>query len=624
MKGKSIHLTLEVVGGNTTKIETFEYLVHVFDQNGIAIELCVIGIEKISSNIGSIDRNKVAKLFNISESEINRPINGEIELLLGVRYAGFHPVRISSKDHLLLLRNRFGTAIEGTHPKIKETTEISSKCMQLRHAIVLFVNNLKTEGSLEQFQSIEGLGVSCTPKCGACRCGKCHPGGKDMTLKEEKEYELIENNITFNPERGRWMASYPWTTDPNNLIQNKPIALKILKSIERRLMKNTDHALLYSRQIADMVDRNAARKVTREELEKYNGPKYYIIHHGVFKPNSVSTPLRIVFNTSATFGKISMNECLAKGPSLLNNLYGILLRFRFHPFAFIGDISKMYHSIDIHLPDQMVHLFLWRDFQLDNEPDTYAMTVVNMGDKPSATIAQIALRKTAEREAKQYPESAQIILDNSYMDDVLGGAKGDAQGKKRMSEISEILAKAGFIIKEWIYPGCQRQHSTSKDQRQVQLLMGVKESEEKPTESVLGMIWNIESDTLCITHNGIKDIFTMRSVLSTINSIYDPLGLLTPLTIRAKIVMRKLWVYEPKLDWDDELPQSLQSEWRNILHDIQFQRPVTPSNVIENPMLVIFADGSGQANGTAAYISWELENGQIASCLLSAKVELLQ
>ena len=84
------------------------------------------------------------------------------------------------------------------------------------------------------------------------------------------------------------------------------------------------------------------------------------------------------------------------------------------------------------------------------------------------------------------------------------------------------------------------------------------------------MIWNIESDKLCITHNhvGIKDIFSKRSVLSTVNSIYDPLGLLTPITILAKILMRKMWVHEPKLDWDDELPESLEKEWRNILHDM--------------------------------------------------------
>ena len=50
------------MGGNTSAIETFEYLIHVFDKDGVATELCVIGIDKISSSIGSIDMNKVAKL----------------------------------------------------------------------------------------------------------------------------------------------------------------------------------------------------------------------------------------------------------------------------------------------------------------------------------------------------------------------------------------------------------------------------------------------------------------------------------------------------------------------------------------------------------------------------------
>ena len=81
---------------------------------------------------------------------------------------------------------------------------------------------------------------------------------------------------------------------------------------------------------------------------------------------------------------------------MLNKLLGVLMRFREGRHAFIGDIAKMYHSIDMTLRDQMTHLFLWRDMKTECEPTTYAMTAVNMGDRPSATIAQIALRKSAE------------------------------------------------------------------------------------------------------------------------------------------------------------------------------------------------------------------------------------
>ena len=108
----------------------------------------------------------------------------------------------------------------------------------------------------------------------------------------------------------------------------------------------------------------------------------------------------------------------------------------------------------------------------------------------------------------------------------------------------------------------QKRPNISDDQRQVQFLLAVKEGEDEFSEGVLGLRWNVESDTLCIVYNQSisKEAFTKRSVISTVNSIYDPLGLLTPFTIRAKIIMRKMWAYEPKIDWDDSLPSSLVSE----------------------------------------------------------------
>ena len=105
----------------------------------------------------------------------------------------------------------------------------------------------------------------------------------------------------------------------------------------------------------------------------------------------------------------------------------------------------MFHSIDIPIKDQMTHLFLWRNLQSDLKPDTYAMTVVNMGDRPAAAIAQTALRKTAEESYKCYPEASKIILQNSYMDDIPASVKSEAERAKVTSEAEEILAKKNRI-----------------------------------------------------------------------------------------------------------------------------------------------------------------------------------
>ena len=126
----------------------------------------------------------------------------------------------------------------------------------------------------------------------------------------------------------------------------------------------------------DLLDKKVSRKVATEELQSWNGAKFYIAHHGVMKPGSKSTPCRLVFDSSHKFNGCSLNDFLAKGPSFLNNLLGILLRFREGLVGFSGDITKMFHSVDIPLEDQMVHLYLWRDMNTHRDPEVHAITVV--------------------------------------------------------------------------------------------------------------------------------------------------------------------------------------------------------------------------------------------------------
>ena len=66
---------------------------------------------------------------------------------------------------------------------------------------------------------------------------------------------------------------------------------------------------------------------------------------------------------------------------MLNNLLGVLLRFREERFTVIGDISKMFHSVETTPVSQMTHRFLWHNLNTTKEPDTYVITAVNFGDQ---------------------------------------------------------------------------------------------------------------------------------------------------------------------------------------------------------------------------------------------------
>ena len=436
-----------------------------------------------------------------------------------------------------------------------------------------------------------------------------------MTLKEEKELAIIESGLQFNAERGRWMAAYPWIKPSSELPDNRAVAMATLRSTEKRLSRDKSHADTYSYQIADMITRGAAREVSEEELAKYTGPKFYISHFEVLNPKSKSTPCRIVYNSSAKFRGHALNEYLAKGPSMLNLLLGVLLRFRENRHGFIGDISNMFHAIDIPIHDQMTHLFLWRNCAVESHPKTYAMTAVNMGDRPSATIAQVALRKSAEAKAAVFPDASKIIIENAYMDDIPASTKTQEVSEKLRREIDLILEDRGFKIKEWICSGSAKE---------VPIEIKVVSEE---IEGVLGLEWMPKDDWLRIRVNPDKPevaSVTKRSILSRISKIYDPVGLLTAFTVKAKILLRKIWAINPKVGWDDLLDVSIQNDWRLLLDEmkeveqVRFSRTITPEDAVGNPSLIIFSNGSEDAYGAVAYARWKTTEGFVSK-LIAAK-----
>ncbi len=141
-------------------------------------------------------------------------------------------------------------------------------------------------------------------------------------------------------------------------------------------------------------------------MKNYQGHVHYLPHHEVLKPDSKCTPVRIVFNSSASYFGHILNDYYAKGPDMLGDLFGILLRFCQKPVAIVGDISKMYNSFLISEVDEMTHRFLWRDMNPNKELDHYCLQTVTFGDRPSGVIAITALHKTAEMFKDEHPETA--------------------------------------------------------------------------------------------------------------------------------------------------------------------------------------------------------------------------
>ena len=166
---------------------------------------------------------------------------------------------------------------------------------------------------------------------------------------------------------------------------------------------------------------------------------------------------------------------------------------------------------------------------------------------------------------------------------------------------------------------------------------------------VLGLVWNPKLDTFKFTVRlnfspkrkkqrtgpdlAIEDIpseipvcLTKRMILSQINGIYDPMGLASPFTVKAKIFMRNLWSGESKkLGWDDCIAVTRRQEWISffkelfMMEEISFNRCIKPTRAIDNPCLIIFCDGSDNAFGACAYARWKVEDELYESNLIASK-----
>ena len=121
---------------------------------------------------------------------------------------------------------------------------------------------------------------------------------------------------------------------------------------------------------------------------------------------------------------------------------------------------------------------------------------------------------------------------------------------------------------------------------------------------------------------------TKRKILSQVNSIYDPLGLASPYTVRAKILMRQLWTSETKFDWDDPISETYAQEWKMFFDDLGemskmiTKRCIRPVDAVGQPILILFSDGSNNAYGTCAYARWKLSSGGFDTNLILAKNRL--
>ncbi|XP_073797048.1 uncharacterized protein [Danio rerio] len=697
LRGEKITLVVHGVGKMAIRVSTNRYLlrIRVKTPEGTvkAHQLICYGLEEIAKVHRIVSQEKLREFFpEVELEELKRP--GKIDLLISHREGRLAPQRVKIVGDLVLWDSPLGKTVAGAHPDLFEVVDMAAYeskthfARSMRTAAARYeeiiekaerpaITDIVKEGksprsSLASNREFidwwkwDSIGTACEPKCGGCRCGNCQPGGKEMTLAEERELEIIREGLTYvemdtHSTAPHWDTKYPWIQDPATLPYNRSGVEAAFLRTEKQLKKVPEWQDIYAAQVHDMLKRGAATKLTKQVIEEWKGPVWYVSHLVAPNPHSTTTPVRLVWNSSQKFKGLSMNDLLLKGPDVLNPIRAVLLRFRKGVFAALGDIKKMYNSVWLEEREVHLHRFLWRDTQ-DEEISEYAITRVNIGDRPAGCIAQLAMRETA-RLAKfaHLKEECRVLEEDSYVDDILTSHNSQERLKEITNGLEEILAAGGFALKPWV-----RSEQSGRNE--------VVDPSQVPKESVsqsktiilpnqlrdednkaLGTGYLVEEDKLYIMasinfsvrkkkmrtgQNLLKsevrlrtpNPLTRRHLLSQVAGLYDPVGLVTPAKQKGAILVRKAFQETGKGSltretWDMPLSENLREEAIRLfeeyvqLNQVKFHRSLTPPGWKGKPWGITFSDGSDKTYGAVLYLRWNTDQG-IDVRLVESKAKL--
>ena len=240
----------------------------------------------------------------------------------------------------------------------------------------------------------------------------------------------------------------------------------------------------------------------------------------------------MVFDASAKFNGLSLNDLICQGPKLQRDIFDVLIRFRRFPVALVCDIAEMYLRIGISPSSRPFHRFLWRDIDQSRPPDVYQFNSLVFGVNSSPYQAQFVSQKHARENQEHYPRAAETILESTYMDDSMDSSPSEEECVRLYEELSALWGSAGMHARKWLSNSEQVLEKIPEEDRAAEVDL---DKGQLPSVKTLGVLWLAKEDVFTYKVNPPDEKFqlTKRNFLRKIAMLFDPMGFLAPYVIRA-------------------------------------------------------------------------------------------
>lgn len=536
-----------------------------------------------------IENCDMSHLQNLEMADLTWNIPGDIDIVIGCQlfskiYMG-QAIESGSRAPPALLTS-LGYVLMGDCP----TKRRSSQCSASFSALIR--NDL--DSTLQRFWELEEI------------------PSKSFLSPAETECENSFVSSVKRDEDGRYSVALPFCADPDNLGNSRNAAQRRYTSLERKFKQVPDLRENYNTVIQEYIDRQYLSEVVESDIKDEG---YYIPHHAVVRADK---PLpRIVLDASArTHTGLSLNDVLHPGVNLQADLFLLLLDFRVFPVAMTADIKQMYLQIGVH-DDHRKYLRILFRFN-ENEPvRTFQFDRVPFGLKCSPFLAMRTVRQLASDMRPLLADAARVAESKLYMDDLVHSVPDEDSAVRLAKDLISMFKAGRMDLVKWtsnspiFLDELPNSHKSSIDF-----------DDNKECSKVLGLAWDPVKDQFFLKVTNIHEQCTKRTILSVVARLFDVLGLVAPVILYAKLLIKELWLAQ--IDWDDTPPENVITRFRAftqelpLLSTLQIPRHVGVT-ISSSVLLVGFCDASMNGFGCVIYLHSTDVTGNIIVRLLCSK-----
>lgn len=436
--------------------------------------------------------------------------------------------------------------------------------------------------------------------------GKCEKvlnyASADENVLSDADHDSINfilNNCTIN-KYGRLELPALWNPDQlQRLPSNFNLSHNLLNSLIKKLNRSPNKLSQYDEVIKKQMEDGIIEMVDLNSVQ--NDPLCSFLSHGaVFRENVESTKCRVVYWSNLSekgCNNLSHNQVSLPGPNLNGSIQSVLTLLRFNKYLLVFDLVKAFHQLCLREEDCKKLNFLWyNDISDQRTLVAYRLKRVPFGMRFSPFLLMISLYIMLILHANIISEKNSIVrnmlFNLSYMDNI-------AFSGSSPEEISEAYKYSHEIFSSYCFELQQFASNCNSESCSIPY-------ENESVKNLFGILWDLNDDSYS-PKSSILDLKakSKRQILSSINSVFDPLGMLIPLLNRAKLFLHSLQC-QKGLTWDEGLSREQLQLWNNICK--QFNKSVTPSipryvgRYKSTYNIVAFSDASKEILGCVIYL----------------------